>query len=368
LGLSGTGEGGGGHGEGIGLGSVGTLGGDPASSAISVGNLAALSQAESVESGALFRYSLKAPVDLSAHASSLVPFVDNQVDVSRIATFSRPGADARSGVFLVHQGNQTLPQGPIAIFADGGFAGEASLWRMKPKQSTVVEFGMDLDVELREIEVRENEETRLLEFVGGALREHYVEHKFMKLEIENRSASGREVFLKLNVANNARVTGADKLAYDSIAKRALAVFRIARREKKVRLLRTDEGLMRWQLFKGLTSHALARFGASRSLPQTQKAIVAEARSRLFEAEVGWGSVKLSAAELRETQKEIVRLREHVRALHGRDSEGAEAIVERLLAAENRAKKLGARVALLKTAARAKTLAAERALKRLGARR
>jgi hypothetical protein len=212
LGVTGIGEGGGGHGEGIGLGSVGTIGHGAgvgsvgSSSALSVGNLAGIAQAEGVEAGALFRYTLKSPVDLRAHGSALVPFVSDGVKARRIASFASPGAPARSAVYLVHEGKQTLPDGPIAVFADGGFAGEAALARMKPKESTVVEFGFDLDVELTAGATSGHDETKLLGFAKGVLSEHYLKHTLTEYEIENRSGAGRNVSLTLNLNNNAKVT------------------------------------------------------------------------------------------------------------------------------------------------------------------
>ena len=273
LGLRGIGKGGGGHGQGFGMGH-GRLGGSAAAStALSVGNLAGIAAAEGLEGGALFRYKLPSLIDLSANASALVPFVNNHVRVKRIAAFSDVDSPARSAVFLIHEGNQTLPEGTIAIFADGGFAGEATLDRMKSKQSTIVEFGLELDVELTEIDTRAEKEIKLLEFAERRLRVHYVKHSTQKLEIENKSSSGRDIFVKLTLSNNAKVTGADELAYDSIAGSALAVFRVGARERKVRLLRADEGLFDSYDFNRLSARALAGLIAGKSLPPVQKAIL-----------------------------------------------------------------------------------------------
>ncbi len=370
MGLSGVGSGGGGSGEGIGLGRVGTIGhgagvGSSASSALSVGNLAGIAQAEGVESGSLFRYTLKSPLDLQAHGSALVPFVSDGIKARRIASFSAPGAPARSAVYLVHEGKQTLPTGPIAVFSDGGFAGEASLDRMKPKESTIVEFGSDLDVELNQRAAESTDETKLLSFRGGNLVEHYVRHSNTAYEIENRSGSGRNVVLALALVNNAKVTGADELAYDSKAGHALAIFHVAAREKKERRLHADEGLERNHPFKKLTSRSLEKLLASKSIPQSQRAILKEARERLIEAEVRRGGMIRRGQDLAETKREIVRLREHARALRGTRSSAADTIVKRLLAAEDSGKKLRTRIAELESEAEERSRAAERALSRLG---
>src|SRR5262249_28992534 len=126
FGLSGTGSGGGGTGEGtIGLGSIGTIGhgagaaGTSDSSLLSVGHLAAVAQASGVESGALFSYTLAAPLRLRAHGSALVPFLQEGIAAEPMTLVSAPGEAARSAVLFKNSTKQTLPEGPIAIFFPG---------------------------------------------------------------------------------------------------------------------------------------------------------------------------------------------------------------------------------------------------------
>lgn len=370
LGLSGVGEGGGGRGEGIGLGSIGTVGhgagvgsvGAPsASSVLSVGNLAGVAPAEGVEAGAMFRYSLKQPVDLRAHGSALVPFLGDGILARRIAHFSTPGQSARSAVHVTHQGTQTLPPGTIAVFADGGFAGEAALARMKPRETQVIEFGVDLDVELGQEAAESSDETKLLGFERGQLVEHFVRRHVVRYALENRSGSGRDVFLKLGYVNNAKVEGADELAWDSNAHKASAVFKIGPRQKLEKKLTVDEGLTRRHDPKSLGSAKLREL--ARALPSSQKSVVLKAAGLVLEAEVRRGALRKRRAEQRELSAEIVRLREHARALSRGSS--AEALGKRLLAAEDAAKALKKRVAELEAEAAERSAKAVAVLSGLG---
>jgi hypothetical protein len=145
LGLSGVGEGGGGSGEGIGLGSIGTVGhgggfgsgsgsGYGTSSLLAVGDLANVASATGVEAGVLFSYTLGQSLELRPHGSALVPFVAAKVDAEQITWLASPDANARAAVRLVNSTPQTLPSGPVALFADGGFAGEVAIDRLKPSE------------------------------------------------------------------------------------------------------------------------------------------------------------------------------------------------------------------------------------------
>jgi hypothetical protein len=338
LGLVGIGEGGGGTGEGIGIGRLGTVGhgvGAPdASDLVAVGNLAGIASAAGVEAGSLFRFTLAEPIDLRAHGSVLAPFLVESFDTARIALFVAPGRPARSAVRLTHRGTQTLPSGTIAIFADGGFAGEAVLARMKPNETQVLEFGSDLDVRLTQKEHRTTDETRLLSWEDGVLAEHLVRRHAFRFEIENRSGAERLVTLALGLANNGKVEGADGLAYDARSRRVHASFSVPKRSTQLRALSATEGLVYRHGSKAFTSETLRRLHDRANLPARQKKVVAEALARSLERDRfvrnrdGWQKV------YDDRKAEVDRLRASARAVGPSASED---IAERLLDLEEEMK-------------------------------
>jgi hypothetical protein len=366
LGLFGYGEGGGGRGEGIGLGNVGTLGhgvagaGD-ASGAVAVGNLAGISGASGVEAGALFNFTLAEPVDLRAHGSVLAPFLGETIDATRIALFAWPGATARSAVVLTHRGAQTLPSGTLAVFADGGFAGEAILARMKSNQTQVVHFANDLDVTLEEKEHRTTDETRLLSFDGDFLVEHYVRSHSLRYEIQNRSGSERLVSLELPFVNNAKVEGAERLVYDNTSRRAIASFSAPKQSALAHALSASEGLAASTARQSLGSRTWERLLRQAKLPVKQKKIVADLhalsleRDRAVRNRDGWRAV------LKERNADAERLRAHAKAV---GPEASEDIAERLLALEDEAKVLRRHVAVFAAKASAADSRALEMLRRL----
>ncbi|MCK6592332.1 MAG: DUF4139 domain-containing protein, partial [Polyangiaceae bacterium] len=121
---------------------------------------------------------------------------------------------------------QTLPAGTIAFFADGGFAGEATLNRMTPDEHRIMAFGADLDVELVTSGKTVRDEARLIVFEDDVLVEHYVRVHDIEHTIINKSSSGRAVFLTLDFVHNSSVVGADELDFDTVEGRALAVFSV----------------------------------------------------------------------------------------------------------------------------------------------
>ena len=343
LGLSGVGEGGGGRGEGIGLGSIGTLGhgagtaDDDESSLLSVGNLAGVAPSEGVESGSLFRYTLGDKLDLQAHGSALVPFLGEGVEARRIALFETPDVTARSGVHVTHHGAQTLPAGTLAVFSDAGFAGESALPRLKPGETTTIDYGADLDLSRSETEDDVTEEPRQLRFAHFELIEHYVRHHEVTEHLENRSGERRDAFVGLDYVNNASVRGADELVYDSEKQRAFAVFGIEPRATLEKTLAVDEGLTRLHPVLTLTSALLNDLADADSIPTAQRAIVRKAAAELASAEATRRSLRAVKAELTLREASVTRFRDHAAAL--RAAKGSEDLVERLLKAEDRAETL-----------------------------
>jgi hypothetical protein len=342
-GTSGAAEGGGGYGEGIGLGNVGVMRygstsvRDDSSPLLSVGNLAAVAASEGIESGALFRYTLGDKLDLRAHGSALVPFLGEGIEARRIALFGSASAPARSAVYVTHHGNQTLPAGTLAVFSDAGFAGESALPRLKPGETTTVEYGSDLDVALTENGAPSHDEPRALRFEEWALVEHYVHHQRITERLENRGGERRDVFLGVDAVNNATIRGADEVVFDSERLKPYAVFGLAPRATAERTLEIDEGLSRRHSVRTLTSAVLRTLADAASLPQAERAIVRKAAGELALAEAKRGILRQTNAELELHDDDVERFRQHAAVLG--TAPGTEDLIRRLLAAEDLAEGL-----------------------------
>ncbi len=361
LGMSGVGEGGGGRGEGIGLGSFGSVGhgsgrGDAygSSSLLGIGNLANIAQAAGTEAGALFVYSLATPLGLRRHASALVPYLQQRVESESIAWIDGKTTHARSAVRFVNATTQTLPPGTIAFFADGGFAGESALDRMKPGERRFLQFGADLDVELHTTPKGTTSQTKRVTFANDHVIEHFIRTTDATFGLENRSGRPRAIYVALHIDRNAKITGADDLDFDLQSSTPVAVFRLAQRQRVEKPVTIVEGLTRAMTLASLTSARLGEIAASPDLAAADKTIVVEAIAKLKELEESQRALKVAREELAAVDKELARLREDVKALGGeRGAAGAAGVgaqqgpfVTRLLAAEDKHTAVKKRIDLL----------------------
>lgn len=369
LGLSGIGEGGGGRGEGIGLGSVGTIGhgvgrgsadGTPTESTdLSVGDLAGVTGANGIEAEALFRYTLPNALDLGAHASALVPFVQKPLAATRITWFREPGESGRSGARLKNDTKQTLPAGTISFFADGGFAGETLLERMKPDEVRVVGFGLDQDVSLAASDVTGEDETRRVRPDGqGGLIVDFVRHRTITCDLENRSSGDREVYFTLPVVDNAKVEGADGLDYDQHEKHALARFALAKKTTLSRALTVQEGMRVTRAFGTLTASAIEHLAAAPAVTKEDRERLLRVAGHLRRAEAERLALATLVANEKAAGSDVERARQNVAAARAAD---AAPLVGRLVAAEDALRAVRASIALAQGREGAATTAARTSL-------
>ncbi len=255
------------------------------SSLLSIGNLAAQPVAAGDGVGALFRYAMPSPVHLGAGKSALLPFLREGVEARRIVFFPAPAKAGRSSLLLTNTSSQTLPAGTIALFEGGGFAGESALERTEPNQKRTVQFGLDLDVELRRNgDERVTDETRLLRFSTTAPVEHYVRRVRNAVSVENRGVASRTVHWAVTGFRNARIEGGDGVFSDDETGASHAVFEVPGAQTKKYSVTVEEGLARRHRFVQLTSRTLERLVRETALPEWQRALVREARTHLLRHE------------------------------------------------------------------------------------
>jgi hypothetical protein len=370
LGLSGVSEGGGGRGEGIGLGSIGTAGhgagGEGQSSSLTMGSLSSIGQVKGVEAGAMFNYSIGNPLDLAARSSALVPFVDQAVHARRIAWFASPDTPAKSALHLVNDTSQTLPAGSVALFADGGFAGEAQLARTKPAETRILRFGTDLDVELTEISRRTEERPAQFSYRHSNVVEHFVRKHIVTYRIVNRSQSARRVYLELEVVDNARVRGADEMAYDPERHHALAEFQVAARAQREPGIVAEEGLQRSHKASALDATKLREWADMSSLPRTQVGILRSAVAHRERSERAHARMLEIDNELSQADTDEERVRRDLTALGQDRGKAGDRLAARLIELEQHGRGLrGRRNALANEERREQRLGIE-SLARLGA--
>jgi len=251
-----------------------------------------------------------------------------------------PDNAARAALRLVSSTTQTLPSGPVALFAGGGFAGEVAIGRLKPKERRFLRFGADLDVELKVERSDRKDVIKRVTFANGALAVHSLRTTTSEWAVQNRSGQARKVYVGLAIVQNATITGADALDFDTESNVPIAVMNVAARGEVSRAVTTVEGLSSNTGLGQLRSETLTAVLAAPDLAPPEKATLGELEKAQLALEELQRSIDKAKADLAAVTKDTDRLREYLKAAGGEKGAagaqgGASPFVMRILAAEDR---------------------------------
>jgi hypothetical protein len=109
---------------------------------------AVASQAEGTERGALFEYAIKDTVSIPKGQAAMVPIVTAPIAGEPVSIYD-PASDQKrvlNGFRLKNDTGLHLSGGPITVFRDGGYAGDAQITNLQPEETRLLSYAVDLDV------------------------------------------------------------------------------------------------------------------------------------------------------------------------------------------------------------------------------
>ncbi len=155
------------------------------------------SAASATDLGELFEYTIGG-VTLPRQSSAMIPIVTDPVKVERVSIYNA-GVLARhplNGAIVENTTGKHLLAGPVTVFADGGYAGDARLDDTPPGQKRLVSYGIDLNL------LAETQPTQAASnYVGGKImggtlileRRHAIEQAY---SFANQGDEARTVVLE----------------------------------------------------------------------------------------------------------------------------------------------------------------------------
>ncbi|MEX2536695.1 MAG: hypothetical protein WD273_13950 [Trueperaceae bacterium] len=128
--------------------------------------------AQGAQTGATFEYRVNGPVTIGRHESAMIPIVSGPVEAHRLSIYDPQGHAVHPlrGVRLQNDTRLHLAAGPISVFDEGGFTGNALISDIVPDDSRVLAFAADL-----ELEVTTASDSRPEEVVAVAIQNGLVE-------------------------------------------------------------------------------------------------------------------------------------------------------------------------------------------------
>jgi hypothetical protein len=121
--------------------------------------------------GELFQYVIATPVTLSRHESAMLPIINSDVQAEKVSIYN-PAVQPKhplAGVRLTNTTKLHLMQGPITVFDDGVYAGDAKIDDIPPKSERLLSYALDLDTEVAPESKGRPEELMSVRIVKGVL-------------------------------------------------------------------------------------------------------------------------------------------------------------------------------------------------------
>lgn len=122
--------------------------------------------------GEAFEYAIADPVSLPRFKSALLPVLNEKVEADRLSIYNPtalPGYPLK-GLRLKNTSKLFLAQGPVTIFEGDGAAGQARLPDVKPGETRLLSYAIDLDLPMRTESVADLRTPVSMKLAAGELR------------------------------------------------------------------------------------------------------------------------------------------------------------------------------------------------------
>ncbi|MCA9473096.1 MAG: hypothetical protein MRJ96_11295 [Nitrospirales bacterium] len=107
-------------------------------------------QAQGQETGELFAYTIQTPISIPRHGSAMLPILSQAVEGEKLSLYNAQ-THASHPLHVFRLNNTTdvsLMQGPITVFDDNAYAGDAQIKDLPPGQDRLISYALDLNTEV----------------------------------------------------------------------------------------------------------------------------------------------------------------------------------------------------------------------------
>jgi hypothetical protein len=156
------------------------------------------SLAEAGNVGELFQYAIGTPVTLGRQKSAMLPIVNDSVKGEKVSIYNErvQAKHPLNGLQLKNTTDLYLMQGPITVFDDGAYAGDAQIEDLPPGSERLLSYALDLKTEVAFEAQQSPQQLMRCRLVKGTL------HTTNKLErrrtytIKNSSREAKKVLIE----------------------------------------------------------------------------------------------------------------------------------------------------------------------------
>jgi hypothetical protein len=155
------------------------------------------SVATATELGEYFQYIIQEPVSLPRQKSALLPIITQDVAASKVSIYNEHVHNKFPLLGLRFKNNTAthLNQGPVTVFEDGTYAGDARIGDLRPGETRLLSYAVDLGTEV-EPQAKVQETLQGAKVVKGILYATFQNRETKTYIVKNRSDAVRTVLVE----------------------------------------------------------------------------------------------------------------------------------------------------------------------------
>ncbi|MFT3786819.1 MAG: hypothetical protein QM770_11740 [Tepidisphaeraceae bacterium] len=271
-------------------------------------------QASAGQIGELFQYTVN-DVTLPRQSSAMIPIVTDPISVEKVSIYNR-SVLARyplNGARLENTTGKNLLQGPITVFEQGGYAGDAQINNVGPGQKRLISYGIDLQTLIDSDESGQTSRIISAKLVKGVLQLQSRIVNSQAYKMENKSDKAKTIVVEQPRLQHWTLVDSPKPVEETDA---LYRFEVKLDTKKADKLVVQQQTVNWTnlTLADFDENSLLSYSRNGEIPQK----VREALAKAVELRQALSALKAQAAEAEKKIAEIAaeqnRIRENMRTV------------------------------------------------------
>ncbi len=262
-----------------------------------------------VNLGESFEYTVLDPVSLPRFKSALLPIVRETIEAERVSIFNVEGLATHplKGLKLKNTSKLYLAQGPVTIFEGDTVAGQARLSDVKPGESRLLSYAIDLDVAMRREGPDEQRTLVSMRIADGRLQKVFRVKTTTRYSGFNKGTDAKTIWITQPIRHDWKLISAAKPVETTADLNRFEMKLAAGASGKVEIVEeTDQTVP--STLDAISDNELKDLMAKETTPPAVKVALGKVLAgKAVEREVA-GSIADEQAALKEITEEQVRIR------------------------------------------------------------
>jgi len=273
------------------------------------------SAAQAANVGELFQYAIDAPVTIARQQSAMLPIVNGSVQGEKVSIYNQAvqAKHPLNGLKLVNSTGLHLMQGPITVFDDGAYAGDARIEDLQPGTERLISYAMDLDTEVAPEGANKPEQLVSLKLVKGTAISSRKYERSQQYTVKNSGKKTKKVLIEYPLEANWKLVAPDKPTEKT---RDLYRFAVMAEPGKPAKLRVSEEQVAEQhiAITGLDDGTIQYYLSAKVVSDGVKKALAEVVKRKTDIQTLATSAQQLEAQIATIGQEQARIRENMQRL------------------------------------------------------